>query len=167
MLAKSCLYLKTWAQRHGLYGQQNGFPSGLGFSCMAIFAAQCLEPPAADHVLEVPELLDISHVHQLREREKTNVEDLSRIVHGIFLFYADVFDWDAEQVSPRLGRRQLRPARSADKVLSIEDPVLPDLDLARPYMNPARSGELRRAFLRTCDLLAQGKWEAAWKPALS
>ncbi|CAE7870256.1 unnamed protein product, partial [Symbiodinium sp. KB8] len=160
MLARSCLCLKTWAQRRGAYGQQDGFPSGLGFSCMAIFAAQCFEPAVAGQVGEVPELIQMSHVNDLRQRDATIDEDLPRIVRGVFQFYADVFDWDAEQVSPRRGHRQARRARTADGVLSIEDPVLPDLDLARPYMNLERSRQLHQHFTATAELLAKGQWNA-------
>ncbi|CAE7699815.1 unnamed protein product [Symbiodinium sp. CCMP2592] len=160
MLARTCLCLKTWAQRRGVYGQQCGFPSGLGFSCMAIFAAQCFEPTVAGQVGEVPELIHMSHVNDLRQRDATTDEDLPRVVRGIFQFYADVFDWDTEQVSPRRGHRQARRALTADGVLSIEDPVLPDLDLARPYMNLERSRQLHRHFTATAELLTKGQWNA-------
>eukprot|EP00439_Symbiodinium_sp_Y106_P033238 s1911_g3.t7 len=150
MLARSCLCLKTWAQRRGVYGQQDGFPSGLGFSCMAIFAAQCFEPTVAGQVGEVPDLIHMSHVNDLRQRDATTDED--------------VFDWDTEQVSPRRGHRQARRALTADGVLSIEDPVLPDLDLARPYMNLERSRQLHRHFTATAGLLTKGQWNTAFNP---
>eukprot|EP00971_Amphidinium_carterae_P274919 5454970-Amphidinium_carterae.1 len=50
-LRLACFWLKAWAKKSKVYGQYEGFPSGLAFTCMALYAAKHLHPPLARTIL--------------------------------------------------------------------------------------------------------------------
>ncbi|CAJ1401297.1 unnamed protein product [Effrenium voratum] len=151
-LGAALVLLKTWAQRRQVYGQSVGFPSGLGFNCLGLFAVQQSLPQVG--LVEVPDFAP--------EAKAWHQEDLSAVpslVTRIFRFYAEDFDWHSELVSIRLARRSAKAARGDVRVLAIEDPVETYLDLARPYMNQARSELLRREMCAAAASLGSGSWE--------
>ncbi|CAK9034975.1 unnamed protein product [Durusdinium trenchii] len=159
-LGAACAMLKSWAKRRCIYGQSHGFPSGLGFSCLGIFAAQQMRPAAAVSMeLKVGEVANLEEVYEQLQRSQQRselLEDLPRLLQGIFRFYAEDFDWAKDAVSLHcrtLVNRQ--PAR-----LSIEDPVELQLDLAQPYMDQVRSDLLQREMRAAHEQLRKHRWEA-------
>ncbi|CAE8728497.1 unnamed protein product, partial [Polarella glacialis] len=176
-LRQACFLLKDWAKQRGVYGQHEGFPSGLGFACLGIFAAQCLEPLVTfrgpNLVEAVPAFADPSLTAgrssgwrpQAWEAALGEDRIVPQLLHAIFAFYAEELDWEAEVVSIRSACRMKRRADQADSILSIEDPVLTDLDLARPYMDRARSEVLHAEFRRAQALTRSGDWAGAFLAA--
>jgi len=80
----------------------------------------------------------------------------AQLLCTIFRFYAHVHDWDQQVVCIRPRRpRRVVPAG----VLSIEDPVQPEVDLAYPYMDNRRSSTLHEEFLRGQALMEAGYWD--------
>lgn len=155
-LGAACAVMKSWAKRRGVYGQSCGFPSGLGFSCMVIFAAQRLVPPGAvEDIQEVKDYADVQEVYaRLQLRCSEGQKELPQLLHGIFGFYAEDFDWSRHVVS----LPQKNMALGAD-TLRIQDPVQTELDLARPYMNQARSDLLRQELFEAFQQLHSGRWD--------
>eukprot|EP00933_Yihiella_yeosuensis_P014428 TRINITY_DN12957_c0_g1_i1.p1 TRINITY_DN12957_c0_g1~~TRINITY_DN12957_c0_g1_i1.p1 ORF type:complete len:893 (-),score=191.05 TRINITY_DN12957_c0_g1_i1:122-2461(-) len=174
-LREACFLLKTWAQRRGVYGQQDGFPSGLGFVCLGIFASQCgLEPPVATSKLQlsdVPEFVGKQMMCRESIWQEEPWEDLveanlilPKLLHGIFSFYTEDFSWEDEVVSIRSAVQSFKRRENLDSVLSIEDPIEPEFDLARPYMDKIRTEQLRQEMRRAKDLLALKRWDEAFHP---
>eukprot|EP00435_Cladocopium_sp_Y103_P002686 s4612_g1.t1 len=184
-LGAACAVVKTWAKRRGVYGQSCGFPSGLGFSCMVIFAAQRLMPPGAvediqepqgeegfDHqkMGEVDDFANVQEVYaQLQQRFSDGQKELPQLLHGIFGFYADAWTFGARTFGPGLedfdwsrhvvSLTKSTPAPGVADTLRIQDPVQTELDLARPYMNKARSDLLRQELLEAFRQLRSGRWD--------
>lgn len=166
-LRQACFLLKSWAKRRRVYGQKHLFPSGLAFACLAIFAAQRLEPPMAPRGLPLPMMhspwASIPSSNKGRLQEERHDDLLQRLLHFTFRFYAEDFKWDSERVCIRSGHQSPRlPSDRAERsVLSIQDPVETNLDLAWPYMNERRSNMLKAEFCRATRLTSQG-WSAVF-----
>jgi len=154
-----CFLLKVWARRRGVYGQTIGYPSGLAFACLGIFFGQCLEPPIARTLdpAAVPPCAQWDEIPPGASQGQPP-DLVPRLIVSAFAFYADDFDWEYEVVSIRRGQRSHR-VPSPGCVLSIEDPVQPELDLAAPYMDAARSAALRAEFRCGWELLLAGGWK--------
>eukprot|EP00434_Breviolum_minutum_P026113 symbB.v1.2.023089.t1/scaffold2089.1/size89944/4 len=92
---------------------------------------------------EIGDVAPVQQVYAQRGWQKGLLPELAQLLRGIYGFYAEDFHWTRDLVSITPSNGGALAMRSAG-VLRIQDPVQNELDLAQPYMDKARSDQLRQ-----------------------
>ena len=164
-----CFLLKTWARSQGVYGQPNGYPSGLGFTCLGIFLGQCLAAPFVGRIdpAAVPPFAEVGPARlgpvAARGRRRRGgalprgprrapVPHRTRVLRGrLRLGGGGGLDPARAPMPARPRRGALHRGSRAAR--------------ARPYMDAERSARLREEFRRGRQLLEGGRWDELFAAA--